>query len=208
MPRKNGFDYFKAYNDQISYAEEIVLNLRSATEAGELGTQGLMKALHTVENDADQVNHEIQEHLREDFVVPMERAGMSKLANVLDDVTDTFEDVSIRAYYFHAHELHPGGKEVLGKAVDAVAALKRAIAMLRDQRSEVDDIQKLLIEVQTAESDSDAIYVYNVHDIYGDASLTEEQRRIAHSMLSALEEGMDALEHAAECVESTVEENL
>lgn len=208
MTRGDEFDYYEAYKKQIAYAEEIVLNLRSATKAGELGTPELMAALHTVENDADQVNHVIQAHLREDSAVPMERAGMSVLANRLDDVSDAFEDVSIRAYYFHVDALSEGGEEVLDRAAEAVRSLKRAIGMLSDRENEVESIQEQLIAVQTAESDCDALYIRAVHGIYGDKALGEEPRRISHAMLSSLEDAMDALEHAAECVELTVEENL
>ena len=52
-----------------------------------------LDALHTVENDADQVNHGIQKHLVSDFVVPLERSSMNHLAHDLDDVSDAVENV-------------------------------------------------------------------------------------------------------------------
>lgn len=52
-----------------------------------------LDALHTVENDVDQVNHGIRKHLVSDFVVPLERSSMNHLAHDLDDVSDVAENV-------------------------------------------------------------------------------------------------------------------
>ena len=78
MPGRKGFDYYEAFRNQAQYCEEIAQNLRGGIEAGELGSRALTNALHTVENDADQVNHQIQSHLLSDFVVPLERDGMGR----------------------------------------------------------------------------------------------------------------------------------
>ena len=96
MPGRKGFDYYEAFRNQAQYCEEIAQNLRGGIEAGELGSRALTNALHTVENDADQVNHQIQSHLLSDFVVPLERDGMGALAHALDDVVDAVEQVACR----------------------------------------------------------------------------------------------------------------
>ena len=96
--RNDKFDYFKAYERQTGYAKELVLNLKSAIETGELGSYELMRALHVIENDADEVNHLIQERLLHDFVVPLERRSMVELAHALDDLCDTVEQIAIDSY--------------------------------------------------------------------------------------------------------------
>ena len=82
MSKHETFDYFAAFDRQSGLAEELALNLLSGLDRGELGSRSLMEALHVVEGDADEVNHGIQTHLAEDFVVPYERSGMAALAMV------------------------------------------------------------------------------------------------------------------------------
>ncbi len=205
---KARFDYFEAYARQIGFAEELVLNLKSAIAAGELGTQELMQAMHTIENDADQVNHVIHSHLRQDSETPLDRMGMGMLANTLDTVVDAFEDISIRAYYFHINQLHGSTDAVLEKAAGAIADLKQAIDMLPPEKQAGNAILPLLVSAQTAESDCDTIYVEAMHDLYGDGNLDPEHRRILHAMSRSLEEAMDTIEHAAECIEEIVKENV
>jgi uncharacterized protein len=205
LPR---FDYFEAYSRQIGFAEELVLNLKSAIAAGELGTRELMQAMHTIENDADQVNHVIHAHLRRDYEVPLDRMGMGMLANTLDSVVDAFEDISIRAYYFHIDHLHDSTNVVLEKAAGAIADLKRAIDMLPPEKQAGSAIVPLLVSAQTAESDCDTIYVEAMHDLYEDKNLDPEYRRILHAMSRSLEEAVDTIESAAECIEEIVKENV
>ena len=89
---------------------------------------------------------------------------------------------------------------------DACSELKIAGGCLAAHSMNRDAIQKHLVSVQTCESDCDALYISAVHELYADAALDPEQRRITHALMDCMEEAMDALEHAAECVEALVAE--
>ena len=95
MSPKNASGYYEAYKRQAQFCEEMAQGLRAGMEAGKLGTKELVDSLHALENDADRVNHEIQRRLLHDFVVPLDRDGMSSLAHTLDDVVDAVEQIAI-----------------------------------------------------------------------------------------------------------------
>ena len=208
MQKRDGFGYFDAFSRQAAYAQEMALNLESALEAGELGTRELIDALHTVENDADQVNHEIQAHLLSDFVVPMERDGLGSLAHALDDVSDAIEEVSLNAYIFGFSSFGEKGSLMVGMLSSACSVLCSATDELGDYRKRSAELKRMLVQVQTYESECDRIFVEAAHALYADGGLDAERRRILHTMLRVVEDAMDAVENAAERIESIVAENL
>ena len=201
------FGYFEAYKAQAAYAREMACNLQSAIQAGELGTRELMEALHTVENDADQVNHNIQAHLQSDFVVPFERDGMGRLAYALDDVCDSIEDVAIKAYCQCFSRFGDAGNQMVDQIADCAERLTQATERLGGRDWKSAELKSHLVSIQDVESESDFIYIEAVHGLYADDDMDKEQRRIAHAMLDELEDAMDAMEDAAECIEVLAAEN-
>ena len=201
------FNYFAAYKAQAEYAREMACNLQSAIAAGELGTAELMNALRTVENDADQVNHNIQAHLQSDFVVPFERDGMGRLAHALDDVCDSIEDVAIKAYCQRFTKFGDAGNRMVSQIVESAERLVLATDHLGKSDWKNAELKNLLVGIQDVESECDRIYIEAVRGLYSDDGMDGERRRITHAMLDTLEDAMDAMEDAAECIESLVAEN-
>ncbi len=208
MAGKRGFDYFEAYKSQARYCEEIAQNLKHGMEAGELGGRTLTDALHTVENDADHVNHEIQSHLLSDFVVPLERDGMGALAHSLDDVVDAIEQIAIQAYIFDISELPHDAAVMVSMLVYACADLKCALYGLSGFAKHAAEIDKHLVKVQSYESDCDRIYIDAAHALYADKEADPESRRLAHAMLDMVEEAMDSVENAAERVQALIVQSV
>lgn len=204
MPGRKGFDYYGAFKSQAQYCEEIARNLRSGIEAGELGSRALTDALHTVENDADQVNHQIQSHLLSDFVVPLERDGMGALAHALDDVVDAVEQVAIQAYIFDVSELPHDAVVMVSMLVYACADLKAALDELPGFVRHSADIGKHLVKVQSYESDCDRIYIDAAHTLYADKSADPQVVRLSHALLDTVEEAMDCMENAAERIQALI----
>ena len=56
--------------------------------------------LHGIEHAADQVQHEIMEHLIKEFIAPLEREDIVLIARELDDLTDCIEDIMINCYEY------------------------------------------------------------------------------------------------------------
>ena len=208
MSRNKAFNYFDEYKKQADYAREMALNLKSALEGGEIGSKPLVDALHTIENDADHVNHCIQAHLESDFVVPLERTGMCALAHSMDDVNDALEDIAIRAYMYDCHEIAPQGPKMVTLIAEACEHLSCAVDKLRDFHANSKLIKEQLLAIQNLESDCDKLYIESVHEFYVDKELDSETRRIQNAMLDAVEDAMDAMESVAEHIEGVMTENM
>ncbi|WP_283171668.1 DUF47 domain-containing protein [Curtanaerobium respiraculi] len=206
MNKDRGFNYYDAYLKQVDYANELACNLESAIVTGDFGSRELVDALHTIENDADEVCHEVHAHLLTDFVVPFERGSMAALANAIDDISDTIEDVTIQAYYYHCSGIEPAGRETVSLVVLAIQSLRSAILLLGSLPTHDGKLKGHLLSVQDRESECDRIYIDAVHELYGRTDVDVEQRRIAHAILSAVEKISDAVETAAEELEAIIVE--
>ena len=210
--KNDKFDYFKAYGRQTGYAKELVLNLKSATAAAQLGSRDLMQALHVIENDADEVNHQIQERLLRDFVVPMDRGNMAELAHALDDLCDAVEQIAIDSYICNADAFDPscpfGMQELISLLEQGTLYLTSAIDLLGSFGRKRAEIRRLCVEVQNCESKADEIYIEAVRALYDNEQLCDRELRIKHELLEAVENAMDAAEGVAEMVESIIAENV
>lgn len=206
--KKKVYDYFGAYSSQAGFAQEMALNLRSSLAAGELGTRPLMNAMHTIENDADHVNHFIQEHLETDLVVPLNRSSMCALAHGMDDVNDALENIAIKAYLFNCSKISIQGPKMFTLIAQAGRHLSSAAELMSDFRHNAKIIKEELMAIQNLESDCDRLYIESVHALYMDPDISDEMRRIQHAMLDAVEEAMDQMEKAAELIEGIVTENI
>ncbi len=202
------FDYFEQYLKQGAYAEELALNLLSGFKNGEAGTRELTDVLHTIENDADQISHNIHEHLLKDFTVPMPRDSMSSLAHVLDNVVDSVEEIAICAYVFNLREVQPSVIEMIDLVGQATCGLKRALQDFKDYSHKTDSLHAQLVHVHTLESACDSVYMESAHSLYADAALTGEQRYVNHKMLEKVEDAMDRVETAAEHIETIIAESV
>lgn len=208
MSRNKAFNYFDEYKKQADYAREMALNLKSALEGGEIGARPLVEALHTIENDADHVNHCIQAHLESDFVVPLERTGMCALAHSMDDVNDALEDIAIRAYMYDCRVIAPQGPKMVTLIAAACEHLSCAVDKLRDFHANSSLIKEQLLAIQNLESDCDKLYIESVHELYVKKDLDAEGRRIQDTMLDTIEEAMDAMEAVAERIEGVMTESM
>ena len=205
--KSDGFDYFEAYAKQAGYAHELACNLASSLDSGDFGSRELVDSLHTVENDADEVCHQIHARLLADFVVPYERGSMAALANAIDDVCDAIEDVAIRAYYYHCAGVEPAGRTMASLVAKSAGSLQEAVGLLDSRLSRYEAVRQSLVAAQDAESECDRVYIEAVRELYGKAGMNGEARRIAHSMLSSIEKSSDAIEDAAERLEAILVEN-
>ena len=191
--KDDGFNYFKAYAKQAGYAHELACNLASSLDSGDFGSRELVDSLHTVENDADEVCHQIHARLLTDFVVPYERGSMATLANAIDDVCDAIEDTT--------------GRTMAALVAKSAGSLKEAVELMDSRLNRFEEVKRHLVASQDAECECDRVYIEAVRELYGKSNVDGEARRIAHSMLSAIEKSSDAIEGAAECLETILIEN-
>lgn len=164
-----------------------------------------MDAMHEIEHAEDEVKHRIMHKLVKEFITPIDREDIVQLANVLDDVTDTIDDILIRMYMYNVKAVRPAAlqfADVIVRCCNALHASMKAFSNFHKSTAIMQDI----INVNSMEEEGDAIYIGAVRELY--ETCLDPIEVIAWSELfDRLEDCCDACEHVADAMASIVLKN-
>ena len=161
--------------------------------------------MHEIEHAADMVRHTLMRRLSKEFVPPINREDIARLANELDTITDKIEDILIRIYMYNIKTIHADAIVFSDVILRCCEALQQALIEFPDSRKSKVLIEKI-IEVNTIEEEGDAIYVEAVRRLYeGDYSPVETA--VWSTLFDLLEDCCDSCEHVADVLSSIIMNN-
>ena len=199
-------DYYDTFVRLVDYSCKASIYLhKSLQEFDPKLLKERLKEIHHIEHDADEDKHAMMKKLAKEFITPIEREDIIQLAQEIDEVTDTVEDVLIRMYMYNVAEIRPEALKLTEVIVKCCQALKSAMEEFHNfKRSEI--IQKSIIEVNRLEEEGDALYIEAVRSLYATS-----QDHIAvtgwSKVFDRLENCCDACEHVANVVEGVIMKN-
>ena len=161
--------------------------------------------IHEIEHEADRKKHELMNTLNKAFITPIEREDIVSLAQNLDDITDTIEDVFLRIYICNVSTVKQTAIEMTELVIEACEALKTAMEEFPEFRKST-KLKEYLIRINELEEKSDYLYIEGMRVLHtgGEEALTVIAWR---DIYSYLERCMDACEHAADIVEAVIMKN-
>lgn len=204
MKKRN--DYFEMMEKLVGFsvaAAELLVQYLSDFHPETVSAR--RKEMHGIEHRADEARHEILKKLSREFITPIERDDILRLIQIIDDVTDAIDDVTIKLYMFSIRQL-PGETLMLAERVrNCVQALAAAIAELRNFKKP-DKLGTLLVEINNLESEADEVHIEAVRLLFvsGRDPLSILGVR---EIYDCLESCCDLCEHAADVIEDTVMKN-
>lgn len=157
---KSKLDYFDAFKRQAEYAckeAELLCEVVDNFTTAEAIEQYLPRA-HDIEHDADVVNHDILTAIDVDFITPIDRADIIQLAQALDDIVDSIEDVIQRFYMFDVHFMHHDAVSLAKLIHKECEALHTAMEEFYDFKKS-STFRKNMIKVNDIEEEADSLYV-------------------------------------------------
>jgi len=163
----------------------------------------LAERIVELEHEGDRITHEIIRRLNQDFVTPIDREDLLRLASALDDVVDLIDEVAAFLGLY--------GVEASMVQADAMARVlveaTRHLALAVHTAKSFDDISDQTVEVHRLENDGDAIVRQAI------ASLFEERIDPMvvirwKDIFERLEDAIDATERAAFVLEGIVIKNI
>ncbi len=161
--------------------------------------------LHGIEHAADQVQHEIMEHLIKEFIAPLEREDIVLIARELDDLTDCIEDIMINCYEYDLKQVD----DVMLKYMDLI---EHSCNLLQDLMKKFENFKKdttlsqSIIEINKHEEEGDRIYREAMHSLF----VNENDPKVLiakKAVYTCLETVMDDIEDLANSVESVIMKN-
>lgn len=112
------------------------------------------RTLTRIENEGDEIRHEIANELNRTFITPLDREDINTLSGTLDDLLDYAEGISTRIILF---EMKSVPKEVVDLAaiyLQAVEAAHQAVSHLKDPP----EAMKHVKTIHRLESEGDYVY--------------------------------------------------
>jgi uncharacterized protein Yka (UPF0111/DUF47 family) len=152
-----------------------------------------------LENEADELTHEVVRRLDRTFITPIDREDIHLLASDLDDVMDRIDGTARRAQIFRVGRTPDGIEpmcDLVGRVSDEVL---QAVTKLRDK----DDVMMHCIRAKRLEEEADAVYQEMLGRLFD--TETDPIRIIKwKEIFDTLEHAMDESEDVANDIESIV----
>lgn len=206
MARKKEVNYFNTFVELVGYscrAADLLNEIMNNFNPDEL--QNKMKEMHTIEHSGDEARHIMIKRLAREFITPIEREDIMAMADAIDNVTDTIEDVLMRMYMFNITYIREHALKLTEVIVKCCNALKQALDEFHNFRKS-HTLHELVIEVNYLEEEADRLFTEATRDLYVNCKNYIEVAgwdQIYHY----LERCCDACEDVANVIENVVMKN-
>ena len=165
-----------------------------------------MKKMHTIEHSADMEKHNMIKLLAKEFITPIEREDIFQLAQELDNVTDSIDDVTMRIYMYNIRSLRPDAIKFAELIQRCTSALREALEAFSDFRKHAAKVNECIIAVNALEEEGDRLYTEAIRGLY--CSELGHLDIIAWTeVFERLEMCCDACEHVSDVIESVIMKN-
>ncbi len=200
LPRdEKFFDLFHAHVRILCQSSQLLM---SGLKSGYSGMRNISKQMEALEQNGDDVIHEIFDRLQSTFITPFDPEDIQTLATTLDNVLDSIEDATFRIVAYRLDPI-PEAAVQLGQMIDdCCMALARAMTSLRDRKPVMDDC----IEVNRLENLADAVERTQVGNLFRaniDALTLIKQKEV----FEVLEQTTDLCEDVADVLQNVAVKN-
>ena len=202
------FDYFVAFEKQARLATEEAKILIEAIEGFKdcEGLEDIMQRAHAIENEGDEICHEIFTAIATDFITPIEREDIMSLTLFLDDILDYIEDVMQRFYMYDIETMHDSAFEFAQIIEKSCHAIEAAMEDFRNFKKSKNFRQRI-IEINSFEEDADALYMRIIRDMHIKDKDDPLKILVWSQIFARMERCTDACEHTADTMRTVMLKN-
>ncbi len=203
---KKAFNYFDSFVRMVNYsclAADLLKEIMTNYNQDVLHEKTI--EMHSIEYQGDCERHEMIRNLLHEFITPIEREDIMALADAIDTVTDTVEDVLMRLYMYNIKEIYTCALDITSIIVKSCYALKSALSEFHNFRKSK-SLHTLLVDVNDLEEEADRLYTKAMRNLY--VSSKDMMQVIAWDQtFDYLEMCCDACEEVANLMENIVMKN-
>lgn len=206
MARKNAVNYFNTFVELAEYsckAADLLNKIMNNFRANELSEK--MKEMHEIEHGGDEARHVMIKKLAKEFITPIEREDIMAMADAIDNVTDTIEDVLLRMYMFNIRSVRDYALKMTEVVVKCCDAMKIALSEFHNFRKS-QKLHEMLVEINYLEEEGDRLFVEATRDLY--VNCKDSMEVIGWDQVyHYLERCCDACEDVSNVIENVVMKN-
>lgn len=206
MAIKKDDNYFCTFVDLVKYscdAAALLTEIVNNYDADELKDK--MKQMHDIEHAGDVERHIMIKKLAKEFITPIEREDIVALADSIDNVTDTIEDVLMRMYMFNITSMREDAIKLAAIIEKCCEALKKALEEFYNFRKS-QTLHGLIIEINRLEEEGDELFKEATRNLYVEVKDPIEVLGWDQT-LHYMEKCCDACEDVSDVIESVMMKN-
>lgn len=200
IPREEKF--YEFFLEQVRIICEAAQFLVEGAEAGSASLASAAIRIRVLEQQGDEVIHEIYVRLNQTFITPLDPEDIHSLSSHLDDVLDGIEDAAHRMVSYRIENIPPTVVQLCRIVRDCSAALQKAFVALAKNEKLTDHC----IEINRLEEVADQLVRSAVSDLF-----VHEKDPIVVLKLKEvyefLEQTTDACEDVADALQNVVVKN-
>ena len=202
------FDYFDSFINQaevcLEEAELLLETVETFTTAE--AVKEICERAHEIEHRGDQINHTIYNTIATDFITPIERDDLLAIAQCLDEVTDSIEEVMLAFYMYDVRFMPEDAKEFARIIRKGCEALVAGMKEFKNYKKKV-DLRSHLIAVNDAEEEGDRLFLDAMRRLYTEEADNPMRVLVWSRLYNTMEKCCDACEHVADVVATALLKN-
>ncbi|WP_163195882.1 DUF47 domain-containing protein [Clostridium thermarum] len=166
MNKGKDFNYFKAFIYSSEYSiktAELLINTIKNFDV--IKIQEKVEEMHDLEHTADKIRHDIMNRLVKEFLPPIEREDIINLADNIDSVIDSIEDVLIGIDIFNVQVIRPEILKFTELIMDCCKSMNAALKEFENFKKSK-TLQWAIIEINRLEEQGDQLYINGMRNLY------------------------------------------
>lgn len=205
MSKKDNY-YFDTFVELVDYsckAANLLDQVITNYDAEQIKIK--MEEMHAIEHSADMVRHKMIEKLLKEFITPIDREDIMAMADAIDSLTDSIEDVLMRMYMYNIVEITDYAQKMTQIIKKCCLLLKQAFVELPNFRKSK-ELHELIVEINRLEEEGDALYTQAIRALY----LSDKHNKdiVAwDNTYHYLEKCCDVCEQVSEVIEKIIMKN-
>jgi len=206
MSKKKDNNYFSKFVALVQYSCDAAILLNQIiNNFNPEEMEAKMDEMHEIEHAGDKGRHAMMKRLAREFITPIEREDIVALADAIDNVTDTIEDVLLRIYMFNFQTMLEDAVKMTAIIVECCEALKEAMVEFANFRKS-QSLHKLIVEINRLEEEGDDLFVKATRNLFVNEK-DPVQIMAWRETLDYMEKCCDACEEVSEVIESVMMKN-
>ena len=190
------YDEFNAMASRVQDGARLLREMLAVDTADHRKAEEIRQ----VEQNCDELTHQIIQRLNKTFVTPLDREDIHELARTLDDVMDAIDDAAALIPLYRIPHIRSGARELTRVISAQTEVLSKAIAALEGAHGK---ILEYAVEINRLENEADRIHQKAIGQLFdeGTDAITVMKWK---EILDLLEDATDACEDVANLLENIV----
>ena len=136
---KKDTNYYRLFVEMGEYSVKAAELLdRTLNEFDHSKIDELTLSIHKIEHEADGKRHDLLEKLAREFMTPIEREDILLLADKIDTVIDSIEEIMMRVYMYNVRSIRTEALKLTEAIVRSTKALVSALNEFENFRKRTD----------------------------------------------------------------------